>query len=1003
MKKSILLYSWLFISFLVQAQHPAAWHYTTEDGLPSSLIYRCGEDKDGYLWFVTDKGVSRFDGYKFQRFTLADGLTSNDVWGVETAADGRIWFSTFNTPIYFENEKFKTLSLPNNTEKPKKVENYRFDSKGLAYFEDMEGQYLIKPTDSTGFDFSKIKHHYFLTEDKSNQVWYYDMKAYRHLKIGKDSSLSVPDFMLNFSKKSESFSAHSPIELATSMVFPAKEQFVQFDFKSLKIRDWDEVLPNGVIVVGVYKFTDDWLLIKSTKGYFVLDNNLNVVEGYDFLNDYNLNHAFKDSRGNVWLCTRDDGVYFLTSAAFKSRTYTSQKESLSDDVLQLSFDKDKNLFVGTGSGDLFAFRDGKLIDFEIELPPSFSMRMMGLEIANEGAVLIGGDFGFAAVKAKESKSMSFKLDKFNRFTDDDLEWNKLYQCYVKTVELFNENVYIGHRLGISRFQIRDGMIKHQPIEKKSTPTYALSASDTSVWIGKKEGLFYWSEAKNKMVFKGKEHPVFNYSINALATDSTGNLWIGTDGFGVFRYVPISGKVDTISELKNSIAKSIFVESKENEVWIAHNNGVSRLAIKNAHSLEYEHQLLNRSHGLPSNEVDDVKRQGNNIYVGTKGGLTILDYETIFSPKNAAQLHISSVKVSGESKDVAAPFFLKPDENNISISFVCLSFKSNKEITYFYKMEGLNEHWQTTTDLKKEYTALPPGKYVFRVKAKTAEGFLTPAKSIFFKVGKVWWKTWAAIFLYFLAGGLLLRFFYKRRIRLIEAKNEEQNEINKKFAELELEALQAQMNPHFIFNAMQSIQNFILKKDERTANKYMVRFSRLMRLFLESSKKKYIPVKEEIRLLKFYIELEHLRFPDKFDYHFDIDDDLEESSLEVASMMLQPFVENAINHGLIQNKVKGNLLIRMVKKGGFLEVVIDDDGIGREAARKLREESFKHHKSRGMQLVEGRRKVLNRLNELSISLDIIDKKSLEGRAIGTRVELGLPLHKSELVSGEKSDM
>ena len=216
------------------------------------------------------------------------------------------------------------------------------------------------------------------------------------------------------------------------------------------------------------------------------------------------------------------------------------------------------------------------------------------------------------------------------------------------------------------------------------------------------------------------------------------------------------------------------------------------------------------------------------------------------------------------------------------------------------------------------------------------------------------------------------------------------DFEKRLANVEMHALRAQMNPHFIFNCLNSIDYYILKNDMETASDYLNRFSRLIRLILQNSRSNYVNLKDELEALKLYIEMESLRFDESFDYEVKIGKGLQLEEIEIPPMLLQPYVENAIWHGLMQREGKGKLDLVITKQNGHLNCIIEDNGIGREAAMAIRSKSATRRKSMGMQITEDRIGMINRLYNTDARINIEDLKDDKGKASGTRVNLEIPL-------------
>ena len=260
----------------------------------------------------------------------------------------------------------------------------------------------------------------------------------------------------------------------------------------------------------------------------------------------------------------------------------------------------------------------------------------------------------------------------------------------------------------------------------------------------------------------------------------------------------------------------------------------------------------------------------------------------------------------------------------------------------------------------------------------------------FKVPIPFWNRPWFVICEILLLALIIYLLLRYRIKSIKKREQVKTELNKQFATLELKALQAQMNPHFIFNALNSIQHFYLINDDLQANEYMGKFSSLMRMFLEHSKSTFITLKEETDLLKLYIDLENLQLERPFEINFNLVPDIEADFIKIPGMMFQPFVENAINHGLRHLKAQGKLSVSFEVKEDCLIGIVEDNGIGRQQAKALKVERMQKHISRGMQITDERIKALYFMQKLELKVKIIDKEDKNGIPLGTRVEITIPI-------------
>jgi hypothetical protein len=332
------------------------------------------------------------------------------------------------------------------------------------------------------------------------------------------------------------------------------------------------------------------------------------------------------------------------------------------------------------------------------------------------------------------------------------------------------------------------------------------------------------------------------------------------------------------------------------------------------------------------------------------------------------------------------------DNFFSFEFSALDYTNPEKNWYRYQLEGYEPNWINTGPDRRfaQYQKVDPGTYIFRVTGTNNDGVWNPeGTSIVVVIQPPWWQTWtfrviAIIVIISLAWTLTYwRMRYVRRKHEIEKK---MLSIEKQIFDLEQKALRLQMNPHFIFNSLNAIQNFVIINDTDKAVNYLAKFSHLMRMILANSIQSYIPLKDELKALTYYMDLEKLRFDDKFEYTIKLDPSIDTEFIEVPPMLLQPYVENAIIHGIVHVEGKGNLLIEMKKKRDTLICIIEDNGIGREKATKLREQSGIKRKPRGMMITQERLDILSKQRKRGFSVKVTDLKNQKGEPTGTRVEI-----------------
>ncbi len=297
----------------------------------------------------------------------------------------------------------------------------------------------------------------------------------------------------------------------------------------------------------------------------------------------------------------------------------------------------------------------------------------------------------------------------------------------------------------------------------------------------------------------------------------------------------------------------------------------------------------------------------------------------------------------------------------------------KNIKYKYRLKSLEFDEEKIGDWS--YTEMPNVEYenleavvlhTFEVVAVLPNGVESKSASFQFKIELPWWRTWWFWGACFIS---LFGIFYGRE-RFLKFWADEEQKHYKQVTELELRTLQLQMNPHFVFNALNAVQSFVMTHDSLSANNYLSKFAHLIRLFLDSSRSKYISLTDEIKLLSLYVEIEQLRFDSKFDFEMNISPEVNRF-IEIPTMMLQPFVENAINHGLRYREGKGLLKISFFNDGKMIVCEVQDDGVGRERSREIQSKSRKGYKSQGLKITEERLNTFNQINEANIAFSIKD--------------------------------
>jgi len=479
------------------------------------------------------------------------------------------------------------------------------------------------------------------------------------------------------------------------------------------------------------------------------------------------------------------------------------------------------------------------------------------------------------------------------------------------------------------------------------------------------------------VFDGIGQEIWN-----LIEDARGRLWIGTTDGGIAVF---DQERHTIKLLNRNTGYPFTCVSgisfdRFGFAWVSTINGLYRLDEQDSLVSSFA-----QGSGLMSNDFNfkaSASNSNGHLFFGSKLGMEEVDPErflgndSILGEPVIYQLDVFNTPFRHDLRN-GDTVYLEHNRNFLRIHFSLLDFRDPGNHKYQYRLVGFDAHQQTkdATRPYAEYTNIPPGTYPFQLLASN-DNFLRNAKGmeITFIITPAFWQQiyFQVAVLLIVSGGLLWLILW--RVRSYVLRQNEKERFQRELAEMELKALQTQMNPHFIFNALNAIQHYVLRNDIEKVNSYLGKFARLMRLILESSKHKFIRLSDEISLLEVYVELEQLRFGHHFDYVFEVGESMQMPEMEIPSLFIQPFIENAINHGLMNKKERGLLKVSFRETETHIHCTVDDNGIGRRKSLELKP-AIGQHRSRSMEIIE-EQTIRFREEGLPIEVEFVDKSPPE---------------------------
>ncbi|HET9824396.1 MAG TPA: histidine kinase, partial [Chitinophagaceae bacterium] len=556
-----------------------------------------------------------------------------------------------------------------------------------------------------------------------------------------------------------------------------------------------------------------------------------------------------------------------------------------------------------------------------------------------------------------------------------------------------------------RYNPKDNSFKHFLSDAKDSSS--IGSNYVNSILEDRSGVF-WVAGRGGINRLNREMGQFSHYlpgtyVACLYEDSGGALWAGTDR-GLFQYTRKEDRFtsffDPQAEINSSTVGGIIEDNAKN-LWLVSPSAIIRLNPSTKETFIYGSRF-----GISPNSLFEwgatYKDQKGQLFIGNPHGFYIFSPEEL-AGKTDLKIIITDLFINtfpvlpGKGSLLPKPveeindLELKYNQNNIAFNFAAIDYRAPETVKYFYMLEGYDREWQEVKEKKENssyYFNLPVGTYVYRVKAFNSDG-TRAEKTITIHINPPWWRTWwfrtSAILLVAATFYLLIRWWLHRKFRL----QLERTERGKQMVELEMQALRSQMNPHFIFNSLNSINMFILDNNKLQASEYLSKFSTLIRLILQNSQEAFIPLERELEALQLYLELESLRFEQRFEYKIAVGANIDTATLKVPPLIIQPYAENAIWHGLMHKKEKGHLEIEVYREDEILFYKITDDGIGRKKAAELKSKSASTQKSMGMRITADRIAMLQQRDQPGTGVKVKDIVLTGGSAGGTEVLLEIP--------------
>lgn len=941
-------------------------HYTIEDGLPSNTIYDIYQDPDGLIWIGTDKGISRFNGIKFENFTTADGLSDNECFYFRRDGEGRLWIACYNGQLcFYKDGKFHNpqntswLKLPT----PNFFREIRLLSdNSIAFYGSSEQNIFVLRNNN----FKTIKGRTL----NGKSLLLKDIR-----KIGEKYLLYYGDAIITVQSNKIVNEKALKTNIVTALFDQNKTYYLNEDNRILD-SNLNEVRFNALSKLKnntIYRLRKNNLheIIASEKGFF--------IDNYDaILPEQNVHTIIIDKNLDFWIGTKEQGLYKI------NKQFTTQKRIVEafDSKIIFADSKNDKLIFATTNGDLLRTNDYDSIicifNYNHYLKSSkyyfqtlFSLDnnqiVNGSEIGNFRMLLykfiLNGSVNKLPALPKTMNQKTVLPNELEKGISDHISTDStIYFKGRYYLWSFNKNYFFQPR--------KKYFFKSISINDNYDAIFGFAKNNNSIWISTIKSVYKLVndspiEQKQFKSISFREFCFLNNSIVGFSYKNELLICSNINSMNIY--------VDTIKEQNCIWDKIHFIN--DSTLLISSNNYLRLLTIKHSTAnIEYQIKVLENPF-IPY-QPGFIFSGGSKIHFFNKGIISSFPINYVLGTNPMPSIKFTTLITDKTEDNIHDTVSLEYDQSkNLKISFTPISFYyQNLSYEYNISEKGKSGQWTSFTGEELNLINIGYGNFTIQVRAKTLSGDYSKSAKFVLVVQKPYWATWWFICCLFVVMVLIIttiaRIGIKRRLK------KKEGEV--RFLRSEYKALNALMNPHFIFNSLNSVQSLINNNENTTASKYIRIFSDLIRQNMRNISNELIPLSKELDLVENYLKIEKLRFKEHLNYSIDIEEEVESEMIMIPPLLIQPLVENAIKHGIWPKKSNdGYIQIRIWESENLLKIEIEDNGNGFDHAAK----TDTMHESYAMSNIQQRIEQLSQIHSSQITIQIEEKKDDKGNVKG----------------------
>ncbi len=709
-------------------------HLQIEDGLPSSTVYTVIQDSKGYMWFGTDIGLSKYDGYRFVNYTIKDGLPSNDIFELGEDGEGRIWMMSLGTLAYYQNDKIHLVdTLPGLQKAP--IESLLIDAQNNVWFSAAKKLFTLQ-ANGTFVEHSLEQCNtsketaYLQFAEQNGDVWIYRNGTMMVYNLQQNTiRCEKLNFRPAYGSKFKSIKTNDGRLWYTSRVgLIVKDEMGEKPATLLS--------NSGDVLHDVNSFLEEedgnfWMSSLSNGLSFFEQSDLCSDQYSQYLKDKRISKILKDKEGNLWFSSMGSGVYFITQNT-KSIHNISTVDGLADPQIHRIWvdSNSEKLWIGTANAHIHTYHN-EVLDTLLDNPNDKYFRITDITQLPNQALVFATENGLYMSDHNILKKVS------------------TIPASLKSLYLENgKNLWVGGASFAYKIPV-DSLLILEADDNIRLGDYGIykgrvhsiiADGNGNAWMGNNRGLMYYDGVEKAI--KVNEHSMLQFSVADMYLQKDKNLlWIATYGGGIM--VKQGDKVQNISTdngLIGNVCNQIHLG--KDAMWVATSQGIAKISQYDFQTNTFEIQHYNRSDGLLSDEINSIFTLGSKVYAASSRGVSIFDEATIRINNVPPKVYITSISVGEQDTTLVESLELAYNQNNMKIDFVGLSYQSDQQITYFYKMKDLDDTWLRTEATSVQYPALPSGDYQFEVYAVNKAGIRSNNTASFgLQINVPFWKTW----------------------------------------------------------------------------------------------------------------------------------------------------------------------------------------------------------------------------------------------------------------------